>query len=244
MAKQPFKTEGMTIQQIMSLGDDELRSFTARDISHAVRTLSLAANKRVARLKQYGYKRGDKWIEKKGGPGVDFNALYGLSSKFGVKGVTDINKLRAEFSRVRNFLQAPSTTVSGAIALRKQKEKALFGETREEALKRMEKENKRRTGRKLTQQQKWEYLKRRNELMSDVYDAFHYWKETYQLVGGYDTKSGNVALEELGRRMNNGMSSDDAIEEVSRLFDTDYETREAQRLENSAQIRLTDKENI
>ena len=89
MAKQPlepFRTEGMTINEIMALGDDTLRTFSARDMSRAVRTLALAANKRAKRLSQYGYKRGGKWVEKKGGPGVDFNALYGMTSKFGVKG--------------------------------------------------------------------------------------------------------------------------------------------------------------
>ena len=243
MPKQPFKTDGMTIQQIMALGDDDLRGFDARDMSRAVRTLSLAANKRVARLEKRGYKRGDKWIEKKGGEGVDFNALYGLSGKFGVKGKTKLNDLRAEFARARNFLQAPSTTIKGAVELRKQKEIALFGETREQMIKRAEKEKKKRTGRKLTKKEVWELTKPRNELMSDVYDAFHYWKETYQLQGGYTKDKGNDALYEIGKRMNQGMTKDEAIEAVSDLYDTEYERAEAERLANMPQIRLTDKGN-
>ena len=242
MANQPFRVEGMTINEIMALGDDTLRTFSARDMSRAVRTLALAANKRAARLSRYGYKRGGKWVEKKGGPGVDFNALYGMTSKFGVKGATNLNDLRKEFARTKAFLQAPSSTVKGAVALRKQKEIALFGETREAIIKRMNKAKKAATGRNLTQKEIWEILKNRNELMSDVYDAFHYWKEEYQLVGGYDTATGNKALAELGERMNNGMSADDAREEVSALFDEQYERSERAR-QGLLQNRLTDKEN-
>ena len=48
--KKPFKVEGLTVNEILSLGDDTLNSLNQRDMSRAVRTAALAANKRINRL--------------------------------------------------------------------------------------------------------------------------------------------------------------------------------------------------
>ena len=45
-----FKTEGMTVNEILNLDYETLHSFDKRDISRALRTVSLAANKRIDRL--------------------------------------------------------------------------------------------------------------------------------------------------------------------------------------------------
>ena len=219
-----FYTDNMTIKEILELSDDVIRNMEQRDLSRAVRTLSLAANKRVNRLNQYFYKRRDKetgeikFIEKKGSPGLDPNALYSLKSgKFGV-GNKNLNQLRKEFVRVRNFLNAPSTTISGAKALRQSKELALFGKTREQMLK----EARKNKGKKLSQREQWSYIKPINELMSDVYSEFHRWKEEYALQGGYDKDKGNDALELIGRKMAAGLTGDEARAETSEFFENEY----------------------
>ena len=243
-----FYTDNMTIQEILNLSEDVIRGMTQRDLSRAVRTLSLAANKRVNRLNNYFYKRKDKqtgdikFIEKKNSPGLDPNALYGLRGKFGV-GDKNINQLRQEFVRVRNFLNAPSTTISGAKALRQQKEVALFGKTREQMLKAENMKRKKEGKRPLTKKDTWGYIKPLNELMSDVYEEFHKWKETYALQGGYDTDKGNEALELIGRKMILGMSGEEAREEVSRIFEGNYVEQEKQRLLNAARTDLPDSGN-
>ena len=45
--KQPFMVEGMTVQEIINLGDDVISKMNQRDLSRALRTVSLAANKRL-----------------------------------------------------------------------------------------------------------------------------------------------------------------------------------------------------
>ena len=55
MAKK-FYTEGMTVSQILSMDPRELQKLNTREVSRALRTVSLAANKRIARLRQYAKK--------------------------------------------------------------------------------------------------------------------------------------------------------------------------------------------
>lgn len=237
---EPFYTEGMTIDEIMRLGDDTLRNLQQRDISRAVRTLALAANKRFNRL----LSRADiitnadgsinKFVEhadKRGKAyGLDFNALYGYSSyieettpgtkvkPFGVSNIkldkTDAGytgALKAEFVRARNFLQAESTTISGAVDLRQKKELELFGQTREQKIQTMLDEGK-------SAEDIREMLNQRNDFMSDVYDTFHIWKERYALIGTYDTKEGKNMLAEIGRKMDKGATSDEAIESMENRY--------------------------
>ena len=232
-SKKPFYTEGMTIEEIMSLGDDTIRNLKARDISRAVRTLSLAANKRFNRM----LNRADVKTNKKGKvtkiteradkrgnvKGLDFNALYGYSSyieaagkgkKVKPFGVTNVKvpkedegytgALKAEFTRVRNFLRAQSTTIEGAVELRKQKEVELFGVTREEWLDIMYEAG-------YSKDDLWRMVKERDQLMSDVYDTFHKWKEIYATLGTYDTKEGKKMLKEIGISMNKGISDEDTL---------------------------------
>ena len=252
MAKEltPFIVENMTIEEIMAMGDDMLRNMDARNIARAVRTLSLAANKRIRRManraevitnpkgqivsiRERADKRGKTY-------GLDFNALYGYESyyqggrftnPFGVKNVKEKrtdknfrNAVMAEFTRVRNFLQAPSTTIPGSVQLRQKKEKALFGETREKKMAKMLTEGK--SLEEITQM-----IESRNDLMSDVYDAFHKWKEEYALEGSYTKDKGNQALAELGELMDNGISGEDAKERISEGFENRYKAGQEERAE-------------
>ena len=251
-SSKPFYTEGMTIEEIMSLGDDVIRGLDTRDISRAVRTLSLAANKRFNRL----LNRADILKDKKGNIskfvehpdkrgksyGLDFNALYGYKSyieaaepgkkvkPFGVTNVKTkkdeegyIGALKSEFIRVRNFLKAESTTIEGSVDLRKQKEIELFGITREERLQQMYEEG-------YSYADLVEMANTRDELMTDVYDTFHKWKEVYALIGTYNTTEGKKMLKEIGEYMQNKHSGEDALA----MMDTRYNTLSDAKAEEEA----------
>lgn len=246
-SSKPFYTEGMTIEEIMSLGDDVIRGLDTRDISRAVRTLSLAANKRFNRL----LNRADILKDKKGNIskfvehtdkrgksyGLDFNALYGYKSyieaaapgkkvkPFGVTNVKTkkdeegyIGALKAEFTRVRNFLQAESTTIEGSVDLRRQKEIELFGITREERLEQMYQEG-------YSYEDMIRMVNNRNDLMSDVYDTFHKWKELYALIGTYNTTEGKNMLREIGEYMAKGYSDEDALSMMNTRYNALSDTR-------------------
>lgn len=224
--KPPFKTENMTVDEIIGLGNDVLNKFDTRDLSRALRTVSLAANKRLNRLMKHAVKEvnemGDVTFTEKGHKGIDFEALYanlddsGNIKKFGVgKGKVDRDTIYKEFARVRRFMNAGSTTISGAIALRKSREKALFGKTSEEILK------------GVAPAERELALSEMKDVMKEVYSEFHKWKEEYDMQGGYTTEKGKRVLKMLTRRMyDKGMSGEEARQSVSDYYDKKYEKTE------------------
>lgn len=220
MSKKPFYVEGMTVEEIVNLGDDVLNKMNARDLSRALRTVALAANKRINRLKKHAdikvNDQGDvKYIEK-GTKGIDFEALYRTGGeKFGLgRGKHQRGEIYKEFARVRNFINAPSSTVTGAIALRQQRERQLFGKTREEF----------KEGFTGTQEEL-------NALMSDIYAEYHRWREEYAIEGGYSKEQGRRVLKMFGRRvLNKGMTPEDARTEIENYYDEKYEKEEYKRL--------------
>lgn len=137
---QPFYTDGMTVAEILALGDDVLSKMNKRDLSHALRTVSLAANKRIARLEKQAVKRKGGYVEKRGGKGIYTGALNAATDngkrkqKFGV-GTKSRNQMYSEFAKVREFMAMESSTVKGAVKVRKEMEVRAFGKTRELASK-------------------------------------------------------------------------------------------------------------
>ena len=83
--KQPFMVEGMTISEIIALGDDVISKMNTRDLSRALRTVALAANKRLNRLKKKAEvsvnEMGDVTYTDISGQGIDFEALYFTGGK-------------------------------------------------------------------------------------------------------------------------------------------------------------------
>ena len=75
--KKGFKTDKMTVDQIIHLGDKVLNKMDKRELSHALRTVSLAANKRLKRLEAHGIfdPETERWSETSN-LGIDFDALY------------------------------------------------------------------------------------------------------------------------------------------------------------------------
>ena len=220
----PFAVEGMTVDQIINLGDDVISKMNQRDLSRALRTATLAANKRLNRLLKKAEvttnEMGDVKYTDISGQGLDFEALYATGGKkFGLgKGKHQRSEIYKEFAKVRNFLNAGSTTISGAIELRKKRERQLFGNTREELYG------------KLPPAEAALMETEMKDIMSDIYSEFHRWKEEYQIEGGYNKELGKRVLKMFGRRTMKGMSAEDARAEIEDYYDKKYETQEKKRL--------------
>lgn len=216
--KGPFATEGMTVEQILALGDDQLNRMSRRDLSRALRTVSLAANKRLNRLKAKAdvvtNEQGDISYVDKTGKGYAFDALYFTGGKkFGMGKSKDRNQIYKEFARVRGFMGAKSSSIKGALELRQKREKAMFGMTREN----------------MNAAQRAEA----NELMTDVYSEYHKWREQYELEGGYTKEKGRRVLKMFGRRVNKGMSPEDARKSIYNYYDMTYEENAAETTEQT-----------
>lgn len=220
----------MKLEDFINKSPDQINRMSAAELSKAVAFMSRAANKRVENLKKHGYKTavysesgkriGSKWVNKKNSPGVDFNAIQNLNKSFGhVNQFTNIGRLRSEYMRVKGFLSAPSSTVKGAIELRKKKERALFGATREmlaykEGVKR---------GKRLTKAERAYMSGNMDEFMSSIYENYHKWREEYGMESGYTKEQGRESLARIGKLMSKGMPAGLARYNESRRLTKQYE---------------------
>ena len=140
--KDQFKVEGLTVNEILSLGDDILNKMNQRDMSRAVRTAALAANKRINRLLAQAKKTKEGYKLKKSAKyDIALDALNyitkdgKLAPKFGAKGKTR-NELYAELARIRTFMNDLKTsTIKGAMQVRKDREIRILGLSKEDYLK-------------------------------------------------------------------------------------------------------------
>ena len=201
-SSQPFFTDGMTVDEILNLGDDVLSTLSKRDLSRALRTVSLAANKRINRLQQYAYKRHGQYIEKLSGPGLDLTALNNVGQRFSV-GDKNRNEIYQEFARARNFMRSARSTVSGAKTARKNREKALFGKTREQMMKGMNKKEKRA------------FIKNLNDVVNETYKTYHEFEEEYELSGIYDKETGRKRLRTMGEKILKGENPEKVKKEMA-----------------------------
>ena len=213
---EPFYTDGMTVSQILALGDDVLSKLDRRELSRALRTVALAANKRLDRLTQYAYRRHGKYVEKLDGPGLDLNLLnhYG-KTRFGV-GDKNRNEIYQEFARVRSFMSSKGSTVRGSINIRRAKEKALFGKTREEMGKGLNKKEKRALAKKL------------NKAMETTYKTYKEFEEEEAWTGMYEKEKARSRLRSIGSKMLEGKSPEEAKEELKQEAQESYEANEEQ----------------
>ncbi len=132
--------DGLTVDQILNLPFQELNKFDEREMSRALRTVALAANKRISKLKKYAVQTAEGRYEPSGAKKqIATDALNWvtqdgkLPGKFGVKRSTDRNDMYKQLGKARQFMNMKSSTVSGAVKLRQDREKAIFGKTREQA---------------------------------------------------------------------------------------------------------------
>lgn len=235
MAK-PFKTDNMTVDEILNLGDDMIRHMDKRDLSRALRTVALAANKRLLRMERHAEKTfdedGNVKFREKGKLGMDFNALYqhtdeqGNVKKFGVgRKKKDISRedIKAEFERVRGFMKAPSSTIPGSVQLRMKKEKAVFGQIREELT------------REMTEAEKARTIAEMDDIMTEVYRGLHEWKEDSNNLSGYTRAKGKKVIRMLkrrmqpkfdktsGRKIREAMTRQEAVQDVNKHYDRKYQ---------------------
>ena len=236
-SKKPFATEGMTVDQILSLGTDELSKMSKRDLSHALRTVSLAANKRVNRLLGYStYKKG-KYVEKKSsGKTIALDSLNKLLDEAGgnrrkVKfsvGSKNRNEIYKELGRVRSFMNLKTSTVKGAEAVRKQREVRGFGMTREEYIKKSVKQYKKDT-KKLTKKSptkkdiaKFEAAASEEftTLNSEIWSNY---RKFLELVGKDTFYGSDQLIDMIGQMTLNDVSETDMLEAAEAAYHEKYE---------------------
>lgn len=213
----PFYTDGMTVAEILALGDDVLSKMSQRDLSRALRTVSLAANKRLQRLQKQAVKRKGGYVEKKGGKGIYTGALNAATdsgkkaAKFGV-GSKSRNQMYSEFARVRDFMSMKSSTVKGAVAVRKGMEKRAFGKTREEF------------GKGKTKKEQGIINRMLEAKAKEVYSEFRRFLEDHMVNPGEE--SGRI-LETIGKKIiGEGATGEDGYKAAEQTYTEMYEQKE------------------
>ena len=240
-SSKPFFVDGMTVEQILNLGDDILNKLDTRELSRAVRTTALAANKRLNRLKAQAKKQGGKYIEKKSAKhSIAMDALNSVTNNgttvgtFGAGG-KNRNDLRAELARIKHFMDLKTSTLKGAEQVRKAREKRVFGKTREEAKKKAKKEYekgyKKATGKKPTKKKVKKVLDKIEEdyknKPSEVWDIYNKYQErehlqdksTSSYFKGYGYED---IIEEIGEMVMNDEPEENILQRAMEMEEEAY----------------------
>ena len=221
--KQPFFTEGMTVKEILNISPDQLMKLNKRDISRALRTVSLAANKRIDKLRKYATKTKDGYIPKKTGKHqISTKALNWVTqdghkrTKFGVKKAETRNQMLHQISQIKQFMSMKSSTVKGAVEVRKNMERLAFGKTREEAARR-------KKGRSRAQ-----IMAQYENFASTVWSAFRKFLE----LKGRDPHSymsgSDAIIESVGQAVLSGKKEEEVIQGALDQFKSQYEEEQAE----------------
>lgn len=89
----------MTTSELLNLSSVEISKLKKPQLRKIVQTLASTSNKRLKRLQQKGISTpASRYVDKSG--------------KFSTKG-KNINQLRAEYIRAKNFLQSKTSTLKG-----------------------------------------------------------------------------------------------------------------------------------
>lgn len=241
MAKRDFYVDGMTVDEILSLGTNELNSLSERDMSRALRTVSLAANKRIDRLMDNAIKRHNQYILKKSAKhNISLDALNKLYDEAGQDskairfsvGKKSRNEMYAELSRARDFMSLKTSTIKGATEVRKVRESRLFGKTSEAVRKNAEKQFikdfKEATGKKPTKKMIKQYTKEALEeysrLNSEAWSNVRKFMEMENLHGKF--KGSDSIIELIGLRTYAEDSEEDILTQAKIAFDAKYKERQ------------------
>ena len=134
-----FFTDNMTVNDILNMDYQTLQGLNQRDVSRALRTVSLAANKRMNRLLKQARKTKEGYVPKKSAAyNIAVDALNAVTNdgkkkiKWGVKKASSRNEMLQQIGEIRKFMNMKTSTVKGAVKVRKEREKRLFGKTREQ----------------------------------------------------------------------------------------------------------------
>lgn len=220
MAKK-FYVEGMTVDQILNMDPAAMAKLDKRDISRALRTVALAANKRIDRLTKYAKKTKHGYEQKPtSGKSISVDALNWVSSdgaakaKFGVRKADNRNQMIAQIGKIRQFMNMKTSTVSGAVAVRKMREKNIFGKTREQM------------ARGKSDRQKKTIYKNMQQMYNTIWSAYHKYRELKnQDVHAYYEDSMQV-LQLLGQNVTSGAAEDTAIRNTLADMTENYEQQQ------------------
>ena len=216
-----FFVDNMTVEQILSMDPAQMAKLDKRDISRALRTVSLAANKRIDKLQQYAKKTKNGYVPNpKGGKSIAVDALNWVSSdgvakaKFGVKKSANRNQMIAQIGKVRQFMAMKTSTVTGAVQVRKAREKNIFGKTREQM------------ARGKSPAKKQQIYKNMQQMYDSIWGAYHKYRELKgQDPHAYYEDSMQV-LSLLGQCITSGMSEDEAVKQTIRDMEQQYEEQQ------------------
>lgn len=221
--KGAFFTEGMTVKEILNISPDKLMKLNKRDISRALRTVSLAANKRITRLKSKATKTKDGYIPKAKGSQINTSALNWVTqdghkrTKFGVKKASTRNEMLHQLRTIKQFMEMKTSTVRGAVEVRKDIEKRLFGKTREQAARRAK-----------TKKAKAEVFARYETMSRDVWAYYRKFlelkgRDPHSYMSGSDT-----IIELIGQAVISGKSEEEILQSALELFKYEYEEQQAE----------------
>lgn len=223
----------LTVEQILTMGDDALNRTDKRQLSHMLRTVSLAANKRITRLENN---------ERKGGIATDaLDAVRDSGGRFGV-GDKNRNQIYAELARAREFMNYKTSTVTGATEVRKDRERRAFGQTREEAEKERKKRKKehdkqeraktrkaKRQGHEYKPQPFVDTVPNYDDRLKKIYKAYRMFRESNFVPSMHNKNKGQYgsdnAIAEIGRMIkdNPNLSVDEMAAKAERAFTEQYE---------------------
>ena len=221
--KNQFFTEGMTVKEILNISPEQLMKLNKRDISRALRTVSLAANKRIAKLKDKAKKTPSGYVPKTKGSQINTSALNWVTNdghkrtKFGVKKASTRNEMLHQISQIKQFMEMKTSTVRGATEVRKDIEKRLFGKTREQAARRVR-----------TKKAKAEVYARYESMSRDVWS---YYRKFLEIKGRdpHSYMSGSDAIiESVGQAVLSGKSEEEVIQSALDQFKSQYEEEQAE----------------
>lgn len=219
MAKK-FFTEGMTVKDILSMDPRDIMKLDQREMSRALRTVSLAANKRIARLKQYAKKTPTGYVPKGADTQIATDALNWVTkngkirTKFGVKSAGTRNQMLKQFSTIKQFMDMKSSTVTGATSLRREREKKLFGKTREQA------------GRGQSKRQKQKTYAHFQQMNAKVWELYYKFMELYGLNPHSVWEGSDEVLEIIGHDVADGKSDEEIITEALKKVMREYESQQ------------------
>lgn len=226
-----FFTEGMTVQEILNISPDQLARLSKRDISRALRTVSLAANKRINRLLAHSTKTKEGYTPKKKGSQISTKALNWVTNdgkqkqpKFGVKKSSTRNEMISQLKKAKQFMEMETSTISGAVKVRKDMEKRLFGKTREQASRGKSKREKARINAQYEQMSRDIWSTYRKFLETEGHDPHSYMSGSDAYIDLISNKIVNTgdeveALQAALDKFNEMYESEQ--EEYNDLFDSD-----------------------
>lgn len=249
-SKKSFSVDGLTVDQILNLDADTLNRMSEREMSRALRTASLAANKRINNLLKYAVKRKtgeyDKktgkplyhYQERKTGKAIATDALNYITNdgrdkpKFGV-GDKNRNQMYKELARIRDFMKLQTSTVKGAEAVRKRREERILGKSREayanEALKSYKRDYKKRTGKNPTKRLinivRKEAIQEHLDMSSLAWGYFRTFLESEGLPNNpyHKFDESTEIIEMIGRRVAEGAGESEIHDEAREIYKKHYE---------------------